>query len=505
MYYQQSINNIKVVILSLDGGLLDLNRLRFNYFKRICKQYNYVLEKNEFEKSLGNMKTMYNHFPITKDINPNKINEVIEHDLFEYAKLKSGILKKEGTDELLHFFKQKDIKIAVISTHKTKTAIQYLQLTRLFNKIDFIIGGDSDTTPLPDPALLNTTLEQLGCRSNEAIVIANFPSLLNAANKIQTNVIYLDDLCPADHTIAPCVFKTAKNNLEIINIFLFARYDSMEIYSPLLGMSKDMSIEALNETYAHLLKEYKNDEQLIELVRNTYQYFLREITNKNNMDNTFIFEENLVEANEKIDETKIMEKESIANIIDKLKETPQTKEELIEPTVPFKDEFSKTKTAINYDAKRLNELMDIINGTTPSDEKINPIVENDNKSDKNCNFFVHFLDFIYTTLVIGLVSFISMVGYVGFADFFNSTGIFANIINKITNFYLTFVFTTYQFIFDSFHQIMNFIPSYANLIMGNDIFSTLAIKLILCIIFNLFIVYLFKLIFWSFNQLDDED
>ena len=43
MFYKQTINNIKVVILSLDGGLLDLNRLRFNYFKRICKTHNFEL------------------------------------------------------------------------------------------------------------------------------------------------------------------------------------------------------------------------------------------------------------------------------------------------------------------------------------------------------------------------------------------------------------------------------------------------------------------------------
>ncbi len=34
MFYKQSIDDIKLVILSLDGGLLDLNRLRFNYLKK---------------------------------------------------------------------------------------------------------------------------------------------------------------------------------------------------------------------------------------------------------------------------------------------------------------------------------------------------------------------------------------------------------------------------------------------------------------------------------------
>ena len=50
MFYKQTVDNIKVVILSLDGGILDLNRLRFNYLKKICKIHNYDITKEEFEK-----------------------------------------------------------------------------------------------------------------------------------------------------------------------------------------------------------------------------------------------------------------------------------------------------------------------------------------------------------------------------------------------------------------------------------------------------------------------
>ena len=150
MFYKQTVDNIKVVILSLDGGILDLNRLRFNYLKKICKIHNYDITKEEFEKSLGNMQTMYNNFPIIKDINPDDLNELIERDLYEYAKLKPNSLIKEGTEEILQFFKQKNIKIAVISSHKIKRAIQYLQLTRLYNHIDYIIAGDRNNPSLPD-------------------------------------------------------------------------------------------------------------------------------------------------------------------------------------------------------------------------------------------------------------------------------------------------------------------------------------------------------------------
>ena len=405
MFYKQTINNIKVVILSLDGGLLDLNRLRFNYFKRICKTHNFELTKDIFEEALGNMKTMYNDFPISKDINPDDINKLIERDLYEYAKLKPETIKKEGTDELLQFFKQKEIKIAVVSTHKTKRAIQYLQLTRLYDKVDFVIGGDSDNLPLPDTAVLKTTLEQMNCKPSEAIVIANYPNLLYAANQCLINVIYLSDLCLVQESIGPRVFKIARNNLEIINIFLFARYDTMEIFSPLLGMSSDMDIETLDKTYAKLLEEYQNDQQLIELVRNTYHYFLGEIANREaDTVNTSLFED----------------------------------EDVIVATVDD-EHFSNPQSIATLE------------------------------------------------------------------DFIQGPGIVAGIIKNIIDFYVNLVLSIYAVIFNSLNALLSFIPDYSSLIAGNGLLSTMAVKLVLFIIFNVIIVYIVKMIYLLITEAEEDD
>ena len=47
---------------------------------------------------------------------------------FFHRSLQVVNIKREGVDELIQYCKQKDIKIAVYTTHKTKRAIQYLQL-----------------------------------------------------------------------------------------------------------------------------------------------------------------------------------------------------------------------------------------------------------------------------------------------------------------------------------------------------------------------------------------
>ena len=112
MFYRQSVDHIKLVILTLDGGLLDLNRLRYNYFHRTCESYGKTVTKEQFSFILGSMKTMYQKSPIQEFITNQEFNNIVEKDLFEYVKLKQNI-KKDGVEEFLQYCKQKEIKIAV--------------------------------------------------------------------------------------------------------------------------------------------------------------------------------------------------------------------------------------------------------------------------------------------------------------------------------------------------------------------------------------------------------
>ena len=58
MFYSQTCENIKLIIFTLDGGLLDLNRLRYNYYRSTYETYHKVATREDFSKMLGNMNTM---------------------------------------------------------------------------------------------------------------------------------------------------------------------------------------------------------------------------------------------------------------------------------------------------------------------------------------------------------------------------------------------------------------------------------------------------------------
>ena len=51
MMYRQSIQNIKLVIIPLDGVILDLNHLRYNYYKYTASQKNITVSREAFSRA----------------------------------------------------------------------------------------------------------------------------------------------------------------------------------------------------------------------------------------------------------------------------------------------------------------------------------------------------------------------------------------------------------------------------------------------------------------------
>lgn len=58
-----------------------------------------------------------------------------------------------------------------------------------------------------------------------------------------------------------------------MNMFLFSKYDSVELFSPLLRMNAQMDFRNFDTYSKSIVDKYKDDEQLIALVNRTYDYF----------------------------------------------------------------------------------------------------------------------------------------------------------------------------------------------------------------------------------------
>lgn len=493
MFYSQTCENIQLIVFTLDGGLLDINRLRYNYYRSTCETYHKNASREEFSKMLGNMNTMYDH-SLLEDIIPAKeFNKAVEKNLFEYIKLKPSI-KREGVDELIQYCKQKNMKIAVYTTHKTKRAIQYLQLTGLYEKIDFLIGGDSHLKPLPHCQMLEVTCQQMDIEPSHTMIVANFESMVEAANKLLANVIYMPDLSPATEKIKASVYKVTKNPLEIMNMFLFSKYDSVEMFSPILGMNANMDLDTLTQTRDKLLEKYKDDEQLIGLVNKTYDYF-NEILLKQ-----FLIEE--LEKNEKKhfsfddEDSTLKGKQNI-----EMFEEENNQEEMIkeEAEVPFLDEKkdlfqeqSVLKNTTSIDPKRINELMDIINGNAEAEENVETEEKVEEIKEKDKSKMDTFMDGVYNLLISIILVFAFLIFRIILQEFIISIPSLNSMAITLEKGYLKILEVLFGFVFNSLHMLFKIVPTYKVFVYQNSLLSPMAVLCLFSIILIFIIISMIK-------------
>ena len=493
MFYSQTCENIQLIVFTLDGGLLDINRLRYNYYRSTCETYHKNASREEFSKMLGNMNTMYDHSLLENIIPAKEFNKAVEKDLFEYIKLKPSI-KREGVDELIQYCKQKNMKIAVYTTHKTKRAIQFLQLTGLYEKIDFLIGGDSHLKPLPHCQMLEVTCQQMNIEPSHTMIVANFESMVEAANKLLANVIYMPDLSPATEKIKASVYKVTKNPLEIMNMFLFSKYDSVEMFSPILGMNANMDLDTLTQTRDKLLEKYKDDEQLIGLVNKTYDYF-NEILLKQ-----FLIEE--LEKNEKKhfsfddEDSTLKGKQNI-----EMFEEENNQEEMIkeEAEVPFLDEKkdlfqeqSVLKNTTSIDPKRINELMDIINGNAEAEENVETEEKVEEVKEKDKSKMDTFMDGVYNLLVSIILVFAFLIFRIILQEFIISIPSLNSMAITLEKGYLKILEVLFGFVFNSLHMLFKIVPTYKVFVYQNSLLSPMAVLCLFSIILIFIIISMIK-------------
>ncbi len=493
MFYSQTCENIQLIVFTLDGGLLDINRLRYNYYRSTCETYHKNASREEFSKMLGNMNTMYDH-SLLEDIIPAKeFNKAVEKDLFEYIKLKPSI-KREGVDELIQYCKQKNMKIAVYTTHKTKRAIQYLQLTGLYEKIDFLIGGDSHLKPLPHCQMLEVTCQQMDIEPSHTMIVANFESMVEAANKLLANVIYMPDLSPATEKIKASVYKVTKNPLEIMNMFLFSKYDSVEMFSPILGMNANMDLDTLTQTRDKLLEKYKDDEQLIGLVNKTYDYF-NEILLKQ-----FLIEE--LEKNEKKhfsfddEDSTLKGKQNIEMFEEENNQEEMVKEEA---EVPFLDEKkdlfqeqSVLKNTTSIDPKRINELMDIINGNAEAEENVETEEKVEEVKEKDKSKMDTFMDGVYNLLISIILVFAFLIFRIILQEFIISIPSLNSMAITLEKGYLKILEVLFGFVFNSLHMLFKIVPKYKLFVYQYSLLSPMAVLCLFSIILIFIIISMIK-------------
>ena len=223
MYYKQSTKDIKMVIMSFDDVMFDLTKLRYNYYRRLCKLYNVTLDKKSFLERQGSCRTMFADSPIDPALlNTENMIHKIETDLLAYCQM-YGLKHKDGLVELMELFRQKKIPCVVTSTHPKKYTEPLLKLAALYHQPTEMIYDEQDMPCLPDKAYYQNILSRYGLKSQEVLLIASHMAAVRAANDLRMNVVAVPGLEEPSKEMEIRCLKVANSLLDVINIILEGR------------------------------------------------------------------------------------------------------------------------------------------------------------------------------------------------------------------------------------------------------------------------------------------
>lgn len=511
--YRQSINHIKLAIIPLDGTVFDLNRFRYNYYHHLCDHKKIPFGVQDFYPHLSSMYDMYKDLPLTNKLDAGPLNSKIERELSQYLNYK-GIEPKEGFLELLEYLHQKEIPIAIISTHRTKDAAQYLKLAKIYHKVHFIIGSDAVSSPLPSTDILETTLNHFHVKNNEVLLISSFAALNEAASKMHFNIIYCEDLVEADTYEKETSYKIVHNLFEVLNTLLFDQYDEAEIYSPILGMSSDMTSEELTQVKDELKEKYHDDQQIVDLVNQTYAYHISQLNEQSIKDGSVLLNQTPMRKRFHFDdETQEISKSELFSLTDE----EEIQEEMSNEVVEKKAEEIHISPLDKEEEIELTELLQQINFSSSQKDESQPILEvakqseqteeiiENNEEEKSSPVFEVFLNIIYIFAISFLVLFAGIIVYITFIHQFEmDQGIF-HTIHVVFQAYHSFVNMIFEGILDFLHTFISFIPSYQQYSQSNTMLSIDGVLLLNLFIFQTIIIAIIKgIVHMIKRSLDDE-
>ena len=457
---------LKLAIIELDGCIFPLNRLRYNFYKNICKKRNITVTADEFYHALGNMYSMYETLPLATTLNSQKLNTTVEKDLYNYLSMK-GLSPKDGVIELFEYFRQNNIPIAVVSTHKTKTAINYLELGSLYRNVDYVIGCDTDITPLPSEELLAYIDKRFQVTPKDTLVITSMNGILHSANKIGMNTIYLNDLVEAGDDEISCSYQVANSMYEALNDILFGRYEDYKIFEPLLGMDKEMSVAKLKALFANLQEVYKDDPDLLKIIKSTYISKLSELTRERPRRFTFN-DEDLAELEKEESEPAAIEKEE-----------PTALSLNAQDTAALNDVIAKVMEAEKNPPKEEEE------------EKEEPVVEEPKKKPDH-HIINTFINISYVLLLSLMILLLGLVVHIALGNMMDQPVV--QVLHSISLGYVEIAETIFRVIIDGLHSITNAVPDYYTYMNENTVMTLSALKMVHCYVLNVVVVTLIETI-----------
>lgn len=211
------MRTIKGIIFDMDGVLIDTERISFNAYKTVLKDYNYEMDEQFYRKLIGkNIKG-------SKEIIINEYGEDFPFDEIYEKRVKicldtikkNGLIVKKGVQEIVDYLKDNNYKMAVATSTRRERAHERLKEIGILDKLDYVICGDQVENSKPDPEIFLKAAKGIELQPEECIVIEDSEAGIMAAHNAGIKSINVPDMIEPNDVVKRLAYKICNDLLEI--------------------------------------------------------------------------------------------------------------------------------------------------------------------------------------------------------------------------------------------------------------------------------------------------
>lgn len=190
------MRTINAVIFDMDGVLIDSERISFQCFQEVFKEYSYKIDEPFYLKLIGrNVKSI--KVIMEEEYGADFPFDIIyrkKADLAREVTDKNGVIVKPGVHELLDYLNEENYKIAVASSTRKERVLELLEEAKIKEKVDYIIGGDQVENSKPNPEIFLKAAKGLDIKPENCMVIEDSDAGITAAHAAKMIGIHVPDM-----------------------------------------------------------------------------------------------------------------------------------------------------------------------------------------------------------------------------------------------------------------------------------------------------------------------
>lgn len=183
-------------IFDMDGLLFDTERMYRDSWKQSAQQFGLV-HNPDFPRTVCGSSGAHMR-EIILQYYPQVDAKAFADDciLRVERELETHVPEKTGVRDILQYFKQHGVRVAVASSSKRATVLHNLKQADILSYFDAVVSGDQVTHGKPAPDIFLLAAQQIGCEAENCYVFEDGTNGIRAGAAAGCTTIMIPDLTP---------------------------------------------------------------------------------------------------------------------------------------------------------------------------------------------------------------------------------------------------------------------------------------------------------------------